>query len=134
MLQPAVSAVSFEVGQRVQAVDPDTGKQRTGTVQEVHPATRYARVRFDLKWMHDWLSFDALAAAPIVERLPLGTLVRRYDGTEAVITAHSSCEAQRYQVSWFDRHYMIVRHKWTNSANFEVIGVALAATAAATSA
>lgn len=124
MLQPAVSAAPaalVTVGQRIQAIDPDTGKQRLGTVEEVHPATRYARVRFDLKWMHDWLPLDALSSAPVAGRLPLGTIVRRFDGTEAVITGHNPNDVQRYRLSWFDRHFWIVRHRWTGKEAFEVI-------------
>lgn len=60
MLQLAVSpAPAVAVGSRIQAIDPDTGKQRLGTVLEVN-AHGFARVCFDLKWMHDWLPVGAL--------------------------------------------------------------------------
>lgn len=62
-----------------------------------------------------------LPAQPATLRLPLATPVRFRNGVTGVISAHSSCEAQRYQVSYLDTHYMIVRHKWTYRANFEVM-------------
>lgn len=68
--------------------------------------------------------------APRPHRLPLGTIVTLARGVQAVITAYSTASVNRYQVSYFDRHFWQVRHFWTDKENFEVRASNETATAA----
>ena len=57
-------------------------------------------------------------------RLPLSTPVLLCNGVLGVISGHSTADVNSYRVSWFDRRSWSKRHKWTDRANFEVIGAA----------
>jgi hypothetical protein len=57
-----------------------------------------------------------------VERVALGTPVQLWNGIEAIVSGHSTCDCQSYRVSWFDRHFWRVCHKWINRSCFEVAG------------
>lgn len=54
-------------------------------------------------------------------RLAVGTTVQLFNGVEAVICAQSSNESQRYELTWFDRHFWTVRRKWYSRSCFEVV-------------
>lgn len=67
-----------------------------------------------------------------VERLPLATPVKLWNGVEGVVSGHNPNDASRYRVSWFDTHFWAVRHLWTERHCFDVMGeVAVAKDAAA---
>lgn len=54
------------------------------------------------------------------ERIALGKAVRLCNGVNAVISGQSTCDCNSYRVSWFDRHFWQVRHKWVERGAFEV--------------
>lgn len=57
-----------------------------------------------------------------LERVALGTpVVVVTGGIEAVIAGHSTCDCNRYEIVWFDRHFWRVCRKWVNRSCFEVV-------------
>lgn len=58
---------------------------------------------------------------PTAARLPLATPVKLRDGVLGVVVAQSSCTVKRVEVAWFDRHYWIVRRRWFDVAQLEVL-------------
>lgn len=69
----------------------------------------------------DDLKNGAFTPSKPIERVPLGTSVFLCNGVEAAISGHSTCDCNSYRVSWFDRKYWTVRHKWVQRGGFEVI-------------
>lgn len=53
-----------------------------------------------------------------LERVALGTPVQLWNGIEAIVSGHSTCDCNSYRVSWFDRHVWQARHKWINRSCF----------------
>lgn len=74
---------------------------------------------------------EVVTVAAPGKRLPLSTPVRLRSGETGVISAYNPNDSQRYQVSYLDRHFWQVRHKFYDRGCFEVIGVAASATGAA---
>lgn len=57
---------------------------------------------------------------PVV-RVALGTpVVVVTGGIEAVICGWSTCDCNRYEIVWFDRHFWQVRRRWVARSQFEV--------------
>jgi len=82
----------------------------------------FATFLTDEEYEHDYRA--ELAAE---SRLPLATPVRLCNGVEATISGHSTASATSYRVSWFDRWFWRVHHKWVERGDFEVTGSAAAA-------
>ena len=60
-----------------------------------------------------------VTAAPVRnERLPLATAVVLHNGTRAVICDHATGEANRYRVTWFNRHFWRVEYRWVSRGQF----------------
>ena len=57
--------------------------------------------------------------------LALGTpVIVEALGIVGVISGRSTCDGQRWRITWFNRHYWRVEHKWLARSQFEVIGAA----------
>ena len=54
--------------------------------------------------------------------LPMGApVIAEALGIVGVISGRSTCDRQRWRVTWFNRHYWCVEHKWLARSQFEVI-------------
>ena len=54
-------------------------------------------------------------------RIPLVTSVTLTNGVPAVVSGQSTCDYQRYRVSFFNRHFWRVEHRWVSRSQFEVV-------------
>lgn len=115
--QAAAAWLRANVGARVTVTDPDTGKPRPGTVQEIHAGSGAVRVAIDQKTMHDWFSLEALTPA---DRLPLGAPVVFPNGVYGVVVGWSTVSCERYEIAWFDRRFWRVNRRCFDRAQFEL--------------
>jgi len=64
------------------------------------------------------LQINPITPSTPVERVALGTPVLLWNDTPAIISGHSTCDCNSYRLSWFDRHFWQVRHKWVHRSCF----------------
>lgn len=70
-------------------------------------------------------TLDAPEPEYLPQRLPLTTPVLLRNGVSAVVSGNNPNDANRVRVSWWDTHFWVVRHLWTDRVCVEVLPTAL---------
>lgn len=88
-------------------------------------AAEEAPLHWDAPVQPELALLDAPEPDYLPQRLPLSTPVMLRNGVSAVVSGNNPNDVNRLRVSWFDTHFWVVRHLWTDRVCVEVLPTAL---------